>query len=607
MKSSYVQQVRLTLSLFTKRDRRVIKRIIALQTMFSVLDLLGVALIGVVGALAVRGVKSEEAGDRTSTLLKLAHLENFTLREQIIGIGAFAVGTFIFKTLITLYFSRKILFFLNIKGAGITADLFKRIMQQPIDGVNARPIQETIWILNSGVYNLTVGILTSAITIISDFSLLLLLGVGLVIVDPLTTLITFGTFTILGLILYYVSHKRMQHYGIVRSNLDIQTNQQISQGLASYREIFVKDRRDFYGQKIEKARQTYAIADAEMRFIPTISKYAIELAIVFGALIVSILQFNLNDSSRAVAMLALFIAASTRVAPAILRIQQGFVQLKGFVGTSKPTFDLISSLPEISTKVTTGSKVQQTIDPFSPSIQVRNLSFRYANAPLNVLSEINLQLDAGKTLAIVGASGAGKSTLVDLILGVLNPSSGEVLVSGMSPLVAIREYAGDIAYVPQDVSITNGSIKENITIGYDEREFSDDQILEAISLAQLNEFVRNSKYGINSEVGDRGTSLSGGQRQRLGIARALVSKPKLLILDEATSSLDAESEARISEAILNLKGRVTVVVVAHRLSTVRHADQIIYLKAGKVIGSGSFEELRDSIPEFENQAKLMGM
>jgi ABC-type multidrug transport system fused ATPase/permease subunit len=558
--------------------------------MFSVLDLLGVALIGVVGALAVRGVKSEEAGDRTSTLLKLAHLENFTLREQIIGIGAFAVGTFIFKTLITLYFSRKILFFLNIKGAGITADLFKRIMQQPIDGVNARPIQETIWILNSGVYNLTVGILTSAITIISDFSLLLLLGVGLVIVDPLTTLITFGTFTILGLILYYVSHKRMQHYGIVRSNLDIQTNQQISQGLASYREIFVKDRRDFYGQKIEKARQTYAIADAEMRFIPTISKYAIELAIVFGALIVSILQFNLNDSSRAVAMLALFIAASTRVAPAILRIQQGFVQLKGFVGTSKPTFDLISSLPEISTKVTTGSKVQQTIDPFSPSIQVRNLSFRYANAPL-----------------IVGASGAGKSTLVDLILGVLNPSSGEVLVSGMSPLAAIREYAGDIAYVPQDVSITNGSIKENITIGYDEREFSDDQILEAISLAQLDEFVRNSKYGINSEVGDRGTSLSGGQRQRLGIARALVSKPKLLILDEATSSLDAESEARISEAILNLKGRVTVVVVAHRLSTVRHADQIIYLKAGKVIGSGSFEELRDSIPEFENQAKLMGM
>ncbi len=248
-------------------------------------------------------------------------------------------------------------------------------------------------------------------------------------------------------------------------------------------------------------------------------------------------------------------------------------------------------------------KSANKIDVFKCS----NLSFRYANAPLDVLSEINLQLDAGKTLAIVGASGAGKSTLVDLILGVLNPSSGEVLVSGMSPLAAIREYAGDIAYVPQDVSITTGSIKENITIGYDESEFSDDQILEAISLAQLNEFVSNSKYGINTQVGDRGSSLSGGQRQRLGIARALVSKPKLLILDEATSSLDAESEARISEAILNLKGRVTVVVVAHRLSTVRHADQIIYLKAGKVIGSGSFEELRDSIPEFENQAKLMGM
>jgi ABC-type multidrug transport system fused ATPase/permease subunit len=575
--------------------------------MFSVLDLLGVALIGVVGALAVRGVKSQEAGDRTSTLLKLIHLENFTLREQIIGIGAFAVATFVFKTLITLYFSRKILFFLNIKGASITADLFKRIMQQPIDGVNARPIQETIWILNSGVHNLTVGILTSAITIVSDTSLLLLLGVGLVIVDPLTTFITFGTFTILGLILYFVSHNRMQHFGIIRSNLDIQTNQQISQGLTSYREIFVKNRREFYGQKIEKARQTYAIADAEMRFIPTISKYAIELAIVFGALIVSVLQFNLNDSSRAVAMLALFIAASTRVAPAILRIQQGFVQLKGFVATSKPTFDLISSLSRVTSRKLNDSRDSQSHGPFLPTIQVTNLSFSYPNTQFEVLTGINLQLEVGKTLAIVGASGSGKSTLVDLLLGVLNPSSGEVLVSGVNPLVAIQEYAGEIAYVPQDVSITNGSVRENITIGYDSEEFSDDQIREAICIAQLDEFVSNTKEGIDAQVGDRGTSLSGGQRQRLGIARALLSKPQLLILDEATSSLDAESETRISQAIQTLKGRTSIVIVAHRLSTVRHADKIIYLDRGKIVGEGNFQELRKLIPEFDHQSKLMGL
>ncbi len=607
MKDGYIQQVRLALSLLTKRDKRVVKRIIVLQTMFSLFDLLGVALIGVVGALAVRGVKSQDVGDRTSALLKFVHMENLTLREQIIGIGAFAVGIFVFKTLITLYFSRKILFFLNIKGASITADLFKRIMQQPIDGVNTRPIQETIWILNSGVHNLTVGILTSAITIVSDTSLLILLCVGLVIVDPLTTFITFGTFTILGLVLYFVSHNRMKHFGIVRSNLDIQTNQQISQGLTSYREIFVKNRREYYGQKIEKARQTYAIADAEMRFIPTISKYAIELAIVFGALIVSILQFNLNDSSRAVAMLALFIAASTRVAPAILRIQQGFVQLKGFVGTSKPTFDLIESLSRVRSRKLNDSGGSQSHGPFSPTIQVSNLSFSYPNTQFEVLTGINLQLEAGKTLAIVGASGSGKSTLVDLLLGVLNPSSGVVLVSGMNPLVAIQEYAGEIAYVPQDVSITNGSVRENITIGYESEEFSDNQILEAISLAQLDEFVRNTKDGIDTQVGDRGTSLSGGQRQRLGIARALLSKPQLLILDEATSSLDAESETRISEAIQTLKGRTSIVIVAHRLSTVRHADKIIYLDEGKIVGEGSFQELRKLLPEFDHQSKLMGL
>ena len=607
MKSTYFKQVKMTLTLFTNRDKRVIKRIIVLQTLFSLLDLLGVALIGVVGALAVRGVKSQEAGDRTSVILEAAHLENLDLRMQIMVIGAIAAGMFILKTLVTLYYSRKILFFLNSRGARITADLFKRIMQQPIEAVNARPIQETIWILNSGVHNLTVGILTSAITIVSDFSLLLLLGVGLAILDPLTTLITFGVFSLLGLGLYIISHNRMLHFGVVRSNLDIQTNQKISQGLTSYREIFVKNRRTFYAEKIEAARQTYAVADAEMRFIPTISKYAIELAIVFGAVIVSILQFSINDSSRAVAMLALFIAASTRVAPAILRIQQGFVQLKGFVGTSRPTFELIASISGVEPKIEPHFSQSETINVFIPTIKVNNLCFRYSSSQTDVLRDINLDLGAGKILAIVGASGAGKSTLVDLLLGVLNPTRGEVLISSMVPLEAINKFAGEIAYVPQDVSITNGSIRENITIGYEDTKFTDEEILEALKVAQLDDFVNQCEDGINSQVGDRGTSLSGGQRQRLGIARALVSKPRLLILDEATSSLDAESEAKISDAILRLKGYVSVVLVAHRLSTIRHADKIVFLKEGSIAGIGTFAELRESIPEFERQAFLMGL
>jgi ABC-type multidrug transport system fused ATPase/permease subunit len=607
MKKNYLEQVKLTLSLFTNRDKRVIKRIILLQTIFNLLDLLGVALIGVVGALAVRGVKSQTAGDRTLFLLKMVNLENFGLSEQLTIIGAVAVGAFIIKTLVTLYYSKKILFFLNSRGARITADLFKKIMNQPIEGVNARPAQETIWILNSGVYNLTVGILTSAITIVSDLALLLLLGIGLILVDPLTTLITFGVFSFLGLGLYIISHKRMQHFGIVRTNLDIQTNQQISQGLTSYREIFVKNRRFFYAEKIESARQTYAVADAEMRFIPTISKYAIELAIVFGALIVSILQFSVNDSSRAVAMLALFMAASTRVAPAILRIQQGFVQLKGFLGTSKPTFELINSLSNFQSNMEIQISETLTSDSFVPTIDVKNLSFQYSNSQKYVLRDINLHLEAGKILAIVGASGAGKSTLVDLLLGVLNPTRGEVLISGISPLAAISKYAGEIAYVPQDVSITNGSIRENITIGYEEDQFTDEEILFALKAAQLEDFVNLSEVGLDSQVGDRGTSLSGGQRQRLGIARALVSQPKLLILDEATSSLDAESEARISDAILKLKGHVSVVIVAHRLSTIRHADVIVFLREGTIAGIGTFAELRESIPEFQRQASLMGL
>ena len=607
MNSNYFHQVKLTLSLFTNKDKRTIFRVIILQTLFGLLDLLGVALIGIVGALAVRGIKSQEIGDRTGVILQFLQMEELKLQEQIIIISTVAVGTFIFKTLVTLYFSRKILFFLNAKGASITADLFRRIMQQPVEGVNSISIQETIWILNSGVNNLTVGILTNATTIISDFSLLLLLSLGLLIVDPITTFISFGIFTIIAIMLYFYSHKRMQYFGNIRANLDIKTNQQISQGLSSYREIFVKDRRNFYAEKIERNRHSYAVADAEMRFIPTISKYAVELAIVLGALIVAVLQFNLNDTSRAIAMLSLFIAASTRVAPAILRMQQGFVQLKGFIATSQPTFDLVASLSKSKLKEVNESNTKERSNAFLPTIKVKNMSFSYLNSNSEVLIDINLNLEAGKFLAIVGSSGAGKSTLVDLLLGILDPSYGEILVSEMKPLDAIRQFPGEIAYVPQDVSITEGTIKENIIIGYDDGEYSEQQIFEAIEIAQLGDFVNKCKEGIDTQVGDRGTSLSGGQRQRLGIARAVLSRPKLLVLDEATSSLDAESEAQISEAILRLKGQATVVVVAHRLSTVRNADEIIFLESGRIAGVGNFQELRKSIPEFEKQAQLMGL
>jgi ABC-type multidrug transport system fused ATPase/permease subunit len=177
----------------------------------------------------------------------------------------------------------------------------------------------------------------------------------------------------------------------------------------------------------------------------------------------------------------------------------------------------------------------------------------------------------------------------------------------MSPADVIEKWPGAISYVPQDVSITSGTVRENIALGFEKESLSDEVILNALKLAKLDEFISSLPTGLDTPLGERGANISGGQRQRIGIARALVTNPRILVLDEATSALDGETEAEISSAISNLKGKTTVVVIAHRLASVRSSDSVLYLESGKTIMQGSFEDVRKSVPNFERQALLMGL
>jgi ABC-type multidrug transport system fused ATPase/permease subunit len=253
------------------------------------------------------------------------------------------------------------------------------------------------------------------------------------------------------------------------------------------------------------------------------------------------------------------------------------------------------------------SEIKFSHPEFHPSIEISNLTFTYPDGKFPTLTGINLSISAGERIAIVGPSGAGKTSLVDVLLGVLPPTSGSVTISGVNPLDAISTWPGAISYVPQDVTISNGTFRENVGLGYPKEVITDDLVWAALEIAQLAEFVRSLPDGLDTKVGERGTKISGGQRQRLGIARAMFTQPKLLVLDEATSALDGQTEADISEAIQGLKGSVTVVMIAHRLSTVRNADQVLYMDGGKLVSQGTFEEVRSEVPDFDKQAELMGL
>jgi ABC-type multidrug transport system fused ATPase/permease subunit len=235
------------------------------------------------------------------------------------------------------------------------------------------------------------------------------------------------------------------------------------------------------------------------------------------------------------------------------------------------------------------------------------LTFKYPNSDKNVIKDFNIEINPGSVTAIVGPTGAGKSTLVDLILGIHEPSSGSITISGYEPETAIEKWPGAVAYMPQTVGLIDGSVTDNILLGFPRSRETDSLVDAAINAAGIRDFINGLEFGAETQVGERGARLSGGQKQRIGVARALLTNPQLMVLDEATSALDSESELEISEAIQNLRGKTTVIVVAHRLSTVRTADQIIYVGLDGVIVTGSFQFVRESVPDFDRQAILLGL
>jgi ABC-type multidrug transport system fused ATPase/permease subunit len=341
--------------------------------------------------------------------------------------------------------------------------------------------------------------------------------------------------------------------------------------------------------------------------MPNISKYVIESGIIIGAVLIAGAQFAIQDARHAVATLTVFLAAGTRIAPAIMRLQQSAIQIKNGIGSAIPTLELIDSLKGVERIESVEDSLQVVHEGFHSRATLEGIEFKYPNQTKHALLGINVSIQSGESVAIVGSSGAGKTTFVDVLLGVLKPSSGEVRISGLEPLAAISRWPGAISYVPQDVVISNGTIRENIAMGFPIKLASDELIWDALEMAQLTEFVKSLPLGLDTPVGERGTKISGGQRQRLGIARAMFTKPKLLVLDESTSSLDGKTEADISDAIQRLKGIVTVVFIAHRLSTVKNCSTVIYMDNGEITATGSFDEVRKAVPDFDHQAQLMGL
>ena len=606
-KKKYFSAIVACISVLPRNDRIKLIYISFIQITLSFLDLLGVALIGVLGALSVNGVQSKPAGIRVSKVLDWLHLGGQTLQYQVACLAALAALILVFKTLANVYLTRKVMFFLSRRGAMISGLLTNKLLRQSLLSIQENPTQDTVYALTGGVTSITMGVLSTAAGMLADAALLIILFVGLVAIDPQVALSTLLIFALIGYILYWLQQKRAKHLGRLLSELNIASNEKIIEVLSSYRELVVRNRRQYYANEIYKLRSNLADAQAEISFLPQVSKYVIETTVILGTVVISGFQFLLQDASHAVATLTVFLAAGSRIAPAVLRFQQGAISIKSNIAASEPTLNMLVKLEDSISLEKSDNEIDFTHAGFNPQITLSNVCFTYPGADNPALNKINLSLEEGKFVAIVGPSGAGKTTLVDILLGILEPGSGSVQISNRKPSETMSRWPGAVGYVPQDVLIVNGSIRDNVALGYPDEKKFDVEITEALEIASLGEFLKQSENGTNHQVGERGSRLSGGQRQRLGIARALYTKPRILVLDEATSSLDGAIESEITETIKNMRGKTTVITIAHRLSTVREADTVIYMESGAVMFQGTFEKVRENIPNFDYQASLMGL
>jgi ABC-type multidrug transport system fused ATPase/permease subunit len=613
--------IRRSMLLLPPRQRRRLLLAAGVQVSLNVLDLIGIALIGLVAAIAASGVGAKAPlPSGLSQVLDFVGLEGLTVSQASVLVAGLAVFVLVLKTILQAIMSRRIFRFLANRQADVSASLARQFLSRPLLFVQRWTTSEAIYALGSGVGAATVAVLGSAITIVAELSLFAIVLVALMVVDPLVTLAAVVIFGGVVLVSQRLLAKRGQRNALIMTGASIETLSAVSEALQTYRETTVLNRRELYIAKYQALIGRYAQATASTAYIMEVPKYVLEATLYIGVLALGTIQFIVNKNlTEAAATVAIFLAAGMRVVPSLLRLQGAAITIRNASVSAQPTFYLAEALGH-------GESDQSVIDragtieasairariaaghgDFDATVVVEGVSVTYIDAAEPALINASLTAAPGTSIALVGSTGAGKSTLADVIIGVLEPDAGTVTIGGVPPREAISRWPGAIAYVPQAVALVIGSVRENVALGLPTDAIDDELVWDALERAHLAQFLRENRDGLDTVIGERGVRLSGGQRQRLGIARALYTRPMLLVLDEATSALDAETELSIIKTLDDLEGEVTTVTVAHRLATVRRADQLLYLEDGRVICRGTFDEVRHQVPDFDRQASLLGL
>lgn len=592
------------LSEFSPRKRLYFLVLVFGRAISGILDIIGILLVGLLASYI-------GGSANTSIILQNTFLSELTKNQQLLSISLAVFLVFFSKAIISALLAYRLAIFLSGVESHKASELASRMLRGNLTQSSSRSTGDITWGLTGSVTGAFTGILTNISTVISESLLLILISITFFIVNPLVAISVLAYFFLLIVFIQFGISKHLKSSAREAASGNIGSIEVVSDVLGAFREISVLQKQRFFIEKFIDYRYKLAKSNNMVSFLNSLPRYVIETALLAGVVGLVAFLFISNQIEAGITTIGVFLTGGVRIMASLIPLQNAVSNGRHNVIQAKTYFELEKSFPTVDSSsqsnLTGASALFENGIPPLVGIEISDVSFSYQGTSNDQIKSISLVVPPGGHVALIGPSGSGKTTIADLLLGLQTPTKGSITIAGYTPAELSELLPGCLAYVPQRPGLISGSFLENITLGHSNEDIDFNWVDEVIKDSQLEEVLASLPNGIYSEVNRSSNSLSGGQIQRIGIARALYVKPKILVLDEATSALDPITENLINSIVTRKDRDMTVVVIAHRLSTVKDCDCVYVIEGGTITNSGSFSELRNHTKLVSKYAELLDL
>lgn len=576
---------------------------LVLRAVVGVFDLVAILAIGVLSSSIALLLTNNGDTDET---LNFGPVSLQLLETQTIPIvGVFILTLFVSKAILSIYFTHKLAHFLARIEARAAREITSRAFGDGLEGIKKYSRNEIVFAVQSGSPAIFNTLLNSLGVLISEGFLFLIVIATFATLSPVVAIVTLLYFGLVGVVIQFFIGRQLEKTSSQITALSIRSNGNLLDLGEVIREASTLGKTSYFVKNIFEARYEASRKIATQLVLQSAPRHILETALIVGISVFIFAQSLTGDLESAAVVIGVFLAGGLRLTAALLPLQGALLAIKQAIPLSQRAFKFLE-LP-VNDQAPQDIKPANKLPSSAVSVSVRNLSFCFDESHEPALRNVSLKIASGSQVAFIGPSGAGKTTLADLVLGLLKPTTGEICLDELPPSLWNERFPGLVGYVPQKPGMVSGTIAENIALGIDPSQVDDLKLKKAIQDANLSGLIESLPKGAATDVGAGKDALSGGQIQRIGLARALYTEPRLLVMDEATSALDAESEHEINQALDKMRGKVTVILIAHRLNTIQRSDLVFLLEKGSLTATGTFPELVKTNRTVKKLSELMAI